>query len=116
MFRLSKEGKQELITVCDRFDPWKHSAYTPMAFTEQGVAMLSSVLRSDRALEVNIQIMRAFVQSRQRIAAMDEIKERLDTHEKKFVIVFQAIRKLMSSPEPRKKKQRRIGFRPDDDE
>ncbi len=85
--------------------------YKPMAFAEQGVAMLSSVLRSERAIEVNIAIMRAFVQLREMLASNVELSRKLKQMEKKydkqFKIVFEAIRQLMTPPEkPRKK----IGF------
>lgn len=89
--------------------------YAPYAFTEQGVAMLSSVLRSDRAVQVNIEIMRAFVRLRQMLQANDELAKKLAALEKKydtkFRIVFDAIRDLM---EPPAKKKRRIGFRKED--
>jgi len=86
--------------------------YAPYAFTEQGVAMLSSVLRSPRAIAVNVQIMRAFVRLRRLLGEHKELAARLDALEKKydrqFKIVFDAIRELMSPPpEPRK---RPIGF------
>ena len=81
------------------------------AFTEQGVAMLSSVLRSERAVEVNIAIMRAFVQLREMLASNVELSSKLKQMEKKydeqFKIVFEAIRQLMAPPETKKKK---IGF------
>jgi hypothetical protein len=81
------------------------------AFTEQGVAMLSSVLNSERAIEVNIQIMRAFIKLREMIASHKDLARKLDTLEKKyddnFKVVFDAIRALMTAPEKPKKK---IGF------
>ncbi len=81
------------------------------AFTEQGVAMLSSVLRSKRAIEVNIAIMRAFVQLRGMLASNVELARKLKQMEKKydkqFKIVFEAIHQLMTPPEMEKKK---IGF------
>jgi hypothetical protein len=84
---------------------------TPYAFTEQGVAMLSSVLRSKRAIQVNVEIMRAFVRLRQMLAAHAELAHKLESLEKKydtqFKVVFDAIRQLMAPPEP---KRRRIGF------
>lgn len=84
----------------------------PYAFTEQGVAMLSSVLNSERAVQVNIAIMRAFVKLLEMIASHKDLAKRLDELEKKydaqFKIVFDAIRQLMTSPESGKKK---IGFR-----
>lgn len=65
MFKLNNEELKELITNCDRFKMLKHSAFNPYAFTEQGVAMLSGILNSDRAIDINIQIMRVFVKIRQ---------------------------------------------------
>jgi len=83
----------------------------PYAFTEQGVAMLSSVLRSKRAIQVNIEIMRAFVRLRRMLASNKELARRLDALEKKydaqFKVVFDAIRELMKPPESKK---RPIGF------
>jgi len=83
----------------------------PYAFTEQGVAMLSSVLNSRRAVQVNVEIMRAFVRLRQMLASHKELARKLDELEKKydkqFSVVFEAIRQLMA-PEPGPK--RRIGF------
>ncbi|MEK6742523.1 MAG: ORF6N domain-containing protein [Nitrospirota bacterium] len=85
--------------------------YQPYVFTEQGVAMLSSVLNSDRAVQVNITIMRAFVKLREMIASHKELAKRLDEMEGKydlqFKIVFDAIRALITKPEPKEKK---IGF------
>jgi hypothetical protein len=87
--------------------------YLPYAFTEQGVAMLSSVLNSERAIKVNIEIMRAFVRLRQILASNKELAKRLDELEQKydaqFKIVFDAIRQLMAPPEPQPPKKR-IGF------
>jgi len=84
---------------------------TPYAFTEQGVAMLSSVLRSRRAVRVNIEIMRAFVRLRQMLASHADLARRLDELEQNYDaqlrVVFDAIRELMAPPEPPKK---RIGF------
>lgn len=86
----------------------------PYAFTEQGVAMLSSVLHSDRAIHVNIEIMRAFVRLRKMIASNADLARKLAALEKKydaqFKVVFDAIRELMKPPEPKKK--RSIGFAP----
>lgn len=83
----------------------------PYAFTEQGVAMLSSALKSKRAVRVNIEIMRTFVRLRQMLASNAELARKLDALEKKydaqFKVVFEAIRELMKPPEPNKRK---IGF------
>ncbi len=88
---------------------------TPLcAFTEQGVAMLSSVLRSRRAIQVNIEIMRAFVRLRRMLASHADLARKLGVLERKydaqFKVVFDAIRELMAPPSP---KRGRIGFRPD---
>jgi ORF6N domain len=87
--------------------------YHPLAFTEQGVAMLSSVLRSRRAVQVNIAIMRAFVKLREMLASHRDLARRLDEMEKKydaqFKVVFDAIREMMRAPV---KPRRRIGFGP----
>jgi hypothetical protein len=86
----------------------------PYAFTQEGVAMLSSVLRSQRAVEVNIAIMRAFVRLRELLASHKDLARKLEELEKKyderFQVVFEAIRQLMASEPPGKEKKRRIGF------
>lgn len=113
MFQLTKEEWESLrfqfgILKTGR---GKHRKYLPYAFTEQGVAMLSSVLRSKRAVQVNIAIMRAFVRLRELLSTHKDLARRLDELEKKydsqFKIVFDAIREMMQKPEPIRK---RIGF------
>jgi hypothetical protein len=88
--------------------------YLPYVFTEQGVAMLSGVLNSSRAIQVNIQIMRAFVKLRQMMASNAELAQKIVALEKKydgqFHVVFEAIRQLMA---PSETKKRRIGFTAD---
>jgi hypothetical protein len=93
----------------------KHAKYLPYAFTEQGVAMLSSVLKSERAVRVNVEIMRAFVRLRQVLATheslarkLDDLEAKVGRHDEQFAAVIQAIRNLMEPPPdpPRK----RIGF------
>ena len=90
----------------------RHAKYLPYAFTEQGVAMLSSVLKSKRAVQVNVEIMRAFVRLRDLIGHNRELARKLDALESKydrqFKIVFDAIRELMTPPAPAPK--RSIGF------
>jgi hypothetical protein len=86
--------------------------YPPYVFTEQGVAMLSSVLKSERAIHANIEIMRAFIRLRQMLASNAELARRLDELEKKydsqFRVVFEAIRQILSPPDS---KRRSIGFK-----
>jgi len=90
----------------------KNIKYRPYAFTEHGILMLSSVLKSDRAVQVNIQIMRAFVRLRELLTSNTELLRRLDdlefTHDENFRVVFKALRQLMAPPV---KKRRQIGFR-----
>jgi hypothetical protein len=89
----------------------KHSKYLPYAFAEQGVAMLSSVLRSKRAVRVNIAIMRTFVRLREMLLSNADLARKLNAFEKKydaqFKVVFDAIRDLMMPPGP---PRRQIGF------
>ena len=95
----------------------KHIKYLPYAFTEQGVAMLSSVLNSERAVQVNIVIMRAFVKIREMLsthkelaAKLRELEHKVSKHDTDILMIFEAIRQLMAPPtEPPK---RRIGFHP----
>jgi hypothetical protein len=117
MFQLNKEEadflRSQIVTL--KKGRGQHSKYLPYAFTEQGVAMLSSVLRSQRAIQVNIEIMRAFIRLRQMLASHAELARKLDALEKKydaqFKDVFEAIRQLMAPPE---QKRRAIGFRKED--
>jgi hypothetical protein len=111
MFRLTKEERRELVTNCDRFEKLKHSSTLPRAFTEQGVAMLSSVLNSDRAIKVNISIMRAFTRLRQMLSTHEELKGKIEAMERKydrqFGVVFEAIKQLIDNKD---KSKRKIGF------
>ena len=85
MFQLSRQEKQELVANCDRFKALKHCTTLPYAFTEQGVAMLSSVLRSEKAIQVNIQIMNTFVKMRQWAIESKDIARRLTELEHYFM-------------------------------
>ena len=115
MFRLTSAEFTELNLSQTVIGSEKHRdpRLRPYAFTEQGVAMLSSVLRSKRAITVNIEIMRAFVKLRQLLASNKELARRLDEleskYDKQFKIVFDAIRHLMATPV---KDRKEIGFRP----
>jgi hypothetical protein len=110
MFELSKEEWENLRCHFGT-SSWGGTRYAPMAFTEQGVAMLSSVLNSDRAIEVNIAIMRAFVQLRKMIASneelarkLKELEKRLEKHGEDIGLIFEAIHQLMSPPDKPTKK------------
>jgi hypothetical protein len=110
MFQLTEE---EFTNLMSHFgtSSWGGTRKLPRAFTEQGVAMLSSVLRSKRAVSVNIEIMRAFVRLRQMLATNAKLGRRLNELERKydsqFKVVFDAIRQLMAPPAAGQKK---IGF------
>ena len=112
MFQLTKE-EYEILKSQFVTSSWGGARRaTPYAFTEQGVAMLSSVLHSERAVQVNIAIMRAFVKLREMLASHRDLARRLNEMEKKydsqFKVVFDAIRGLMKPPE---RPPRKIGFR-----
>lgn len=115
-FNLSDEEIQGLVSQNVIPSRRKLGGATPMAFTEQGVAMLSSVLRSQRAVHVNIAIMRAFVRLRELLLGNAELAIKLAELERKydsqFKVVFDAIRQLMTPPE---KPRRRIGFHTTED-
>jgi ORF6N domain len=97
---------------------WGGTRYLPMAFTEQGVSMLSSVLGSDTAIDVNIQIIRIFAKMKEMLATnkdillkMQKVEKKLTAHDDDIKTIFEVLKKLISPPqEPRK----RIGFKPDD--
>jgi len=112
MFQLSSEEARELVANCDRFRNLKHSTTTPYAFTEQGVAMLSSVLNSERAIQVNIAIMRTFTKLREMLSIHKDFQAKIEALEKKydkqFQVVFQALKALLEEPEEEKKNP--IGF------
>ncbi len=97
-FYLTDDEKTELVTNCDRFEALKYSSNNPYAFTEQGVAMLSAVLRSEVAVKVSIQIINTFVEMRKSIALHSGILQRIDGIEKrqsandqKFEKIFQTL-------------------------
>jgi hypothetical protein len=112
MFQLCKSEWKELITNCDMLGANKFSPVTPFAFTEQGVAMLSGIINSERAINVNISIMRAFVKMREYLDQNKDLKKKLDNLESKydqqFKIVFDALRQIL---EQENKPRNRIGYK-----
>ncbi|MBN2020835.1 MAG: ORF6N domain-containing protein [Sedimentisphaerales bacterium] len=107
MFQLTAEEKKEVVTNCDHLAKLKFSPVLPYAFTEQGVAMLSSVLRSRRAIEINIAIMRVFVRLREILADNAALRKKLEEHDAQIKYIFNLIGQMMQEPEKPKK---RIGF------
>lgn len=114
MFQLTPEETANLRSQ-NVISSWGGSRISPYAFTEQGVAMLSSVLRSPRAVQTNIEIIRTFVRLRQLLATHEDLARKLSALERKydgqFKVVFDALRQLMAPP---MKPRRRIGLRRDD--
>ncbi len=112
MFQLTLHEFNNLRSHSVTSSSWGGRRYPPYAFTEQGVAMLSSVLRSERAIKVNIEIMRAFVRLRRILSENAELAQRLEDMERKydaqFDLVFDAIKRLMAPPDPPKEP---LGFR-----
>ena len=117
MFELTEEEAQSLRFQSGSLKRGQHFKYLPHAFTEQGVAMLSSVLRSPRAVEVNIAIVRTFVQLRRLMDSNRDLARKIEAMEKKydeqFSVVFDAIKQLIAEDDVRKAQpKRRIGFQP----
>jgi hypothetical protein len=118
MFQLKKDEAESLRIQIATLKPagrGKHRKYLPYVFTEQGVAMLSSVLNSKRAIEVNIAIMRAFMKLRQMLESNEQLNRRfiavirkLSEHDKYFTVVFDELKKLTTQPTS---SRRQIGFK-----
>ncbi|QQS39819.1 MAG: ORF6N domain-containing protein [Acidobacteriota bacterium] len=114
-FRLTKQEKEEVVTICDHLENLKYSRVNPHAFTEHGAIMAASVLNSPKAIEVSVFVVRAFVQLRESIqgnkdlaAKLAELERKLSSHDRQIWVVIEAIRQLMA-PEP-PPDDKRIGF------
>ena len=117
MFELTKEEIQNLRSQFAT-SSWGGARYLPMAFSEHGVLMLSSVLKSERAIQVNIVIMRAFVKLRQLFSThkkletrIKELETRISGQDERIVTIFEAIRQLMSPQRRPRRRIRKIGFK-----
>jgi len=115
MFRLNAAEKDGLVTICHRLEPLKHSSVLPYAFTEHGVAMLASVLNSDRAIKISIDIIKTFIKLREMLYANNELavqlqklERKLEKHDQEIILIFDTIQKLIKLPEEKPKKG--IGF------
>jgi hypothetical protein len=127
MFQLSDKEKKEVIANCDHLKGLKFSPHLPYAFTEHGAVMLASVLNSDRAIAVNIQIVRIFTRIREMLLTHKDVLLKLNKIEKKLLkqddknkkfedeiqMIFQALKRLLNSPAPERKK---IGYKRSSDE
>lgn len=125
MFQLTKEEKTEVVTNCDHLVSLKYSYRLPYDFTENGVAMLSSVLNSEKAIQVNIQIMRAFNFLKKKYLADEEIKKEIEHLDKKIdflaarqqedvTFIFIELDRLDKLIELRKIDKKQIGFKKED--
>jgi hypothetical protein len=114
MFRLTEEEKTQVVAKCDHLGPLKFSKTLPYAFTEHGTIMAASILNSQRAIDVSLFVVRAFVRLRDFVATrkalslkLEELERKVATHDESIRSVFQALRQLMAPPPSA---QRRIGF------
>jgi len=114
MFRLSVAEKNELVTNWHRFAPLKHSTVLPYVFTEHGVAMLASVLNSERAVKISVLIIRVFIRLKGILSThkelaqkLTELERKVEGHDSEIKAIFDTIRRLMMPPES---KPGRIGF------
>lgn len=117
MFRLTAAEKAEVVTNCDHLTKLKFSPVLPHAFTEHGALMLGNVLKSARAVEVSLMVVRAFVHMRELLSGHKELAQKLaqlerkvGAHDRAIAELINAIRELMAPAEPKKK--RPIGFAP----
>ena len=115
MFQLTKEEKSEVVANCDHLETLKFSPNLPYAFTEHGAIMAATVLNSDRAVQVSIFVVRAFVKLRQLLTThkdlarkLANLEKKLQNHDQQIMVMMKAIRGLMMPPEPKKKNP--IGF------
>jgi len=118
MFQLTLEEKDEVVANCDHLKTLKYSPNLPFVFTKHGAVMLASVLNSDRAIEVNIQIVRIFTQLKEMLLTnkdillkMEQLERKATAHDGDIRLIFEALKQLINPPqEPRQK----IGFKPND--
>ena len=115
MFQLTMEEKSEVVANCDHLATLKFSPNLPYAFTEHGAVMLASVLNSERAIEVNIQIVRVFTRMREMLLThkdillqLEKMEKKLDRHDEDITLIFQYLKQLLNPPQP---SRRKIGFR-----
>ena len=111
MFELNGEEKEQLVANCDRLANLKHSVVPPLVFTEQGIAMLSSVLRSKKAVQMNIAIMRAFAQYRALLMENVELRKEMKALDAKLNEAFKYLLERMDALSFKYESRKRIGFK-----
>ncbi|HTE28699.1 ORF6N domain-containing protein [Flavitalea sp.] len=121
MFQLTQDEKDEVVAICDHLSTLKYSPNLPYAFTEHGAVMLASVLNSDKAIEVNIQIIRVFNQMREALLSykdvllkLEQLEQQTLQHKGDIRIIFDYLKQLLTSPE--QQNRTRIGFRRKDED
>ena len=107
----ANEEKEQLVANCDRLANLKHSSVNPMVFTEQGVAMLSSVLRSEKAIKINIEIMRAFAHYRALLRENDELRSEIKNLDQKLNKAFKYLLDRIDELHQKKAEIAPIGFK-----
>ena len=120
MIQLTQEEKEEVVANCDHLQNLKFSPNLPFAFTEHGAVMLASVLNSERAIEVNIQIVRVFTKMREMLLThkdillqLEKIEKKLTGHDDDLALVFKYLKQLLNPPQP---PRNRVGFKRKDEE
>ncbi len=115
MFQLSQEEKNEVVTNCDHLRPLKFSATLPYAFTEHGAVMLASVINSETAIQMNIQIVRVFMQLREMalthkdiVVKLMKVEKKITQHDEDLKLLFDALHQLLEEP---KKERTKIGYK-----
>lgn len=115
MFELTQNEKDELVINCDRLALLKHSSVNPLAFTEQGVSMLSSVLRSEKAIQINIEIMRAFARYRALLKENEALKKEILKLDAKLIQAFKYLLEKLDALHQKSNNPRKpIGFKIDE--
>lgn len=116
MFQLTQEEKDEVVANCDHLESLKFSPNLPFVFTEHGAVMLASVLNSDRAIEVNIQIVRIFTRIHEMLLTnkdillkVEQLEKKVSGHNDDIKLIFNALKKLLN---PQQQPRQRIGFKP----
>lgn len=123
MFQVTAAEKEQLINMFAHLNGLKYSPVLPYAFTEHGAVMLASILNSDQAIAVNIQVVRVFTQIRQMLTdntelrlEIEKIKNKLDNQDKNIELVFQYLDELLEQKEKPNPPRKRIGYKPDPEE
>jgi hypothetical protein len=122
MYQLTKQEKDDLVAICDHLKSLKFSPQLPYVFTEHGAVMLASILNSDRAIEVNIQIVRIFTKMRELLMTnqeiflkLEQLERKIDIHDGDIQVIFQCLKQLLNPPEDPEEPRPRIGFRRKDE-